>query len=71
MNTFLIIAGLLVWFTIGYQSFKFWWSHDFDFKTSDRPTACMAACMGPFAFLMGAVVHSRPKGDRIITPRRY
>ena len=70
MNIILIIISGIIWWTIGYNSFKFWWRHDFDFTASDRSMAIAAPIMGPLTFIVGYIVHSVIScKDTVIAPK--
>ena len=71
----LTILGLISWYIIGICSFILWWTRRFDFKTDDVFVCCLVGFQGPFAFLIGFLIHfmSRPleiKMNKILIKRR-
>ena len=65
MNTSTALILIAIWWAIGYQSFKYWWTKDFDFKSSDRSTALLIGVLGPLCFLLGGMIHGRDTAKTI------
>ena len=70
MNIVLITVCVIVWWYIGYRSFIFWWTHDFDYKQSEVPIAYGMGVFGPIAFLIGYLVHGVAGGKKILKAKR-
>jgi hypothetical protein len=69
-TTLIILSALIVWWVIGYQGFKFWWTHTRDFTTDDLGLAAMAGLLGPIAWLVGWWIHGEPGKTRVIAKQR-
>ena len=66
-----ITLAIFTWYTIGYQSFVYWWTKDFDFTKTELPLAIYTGFLGPIAFFMGWCLHGEPKSKgRVIKPKR-
>lgn len=69
MNILIPLLGFAVWWIIGYQGFKFWWTSENDFTTDERPVAWGVGLLGPCIWILGAFVHNTAK-PRIIKKKR-
>lgn len=72
MNYLLCFTLGCLWALIGYKSFVFWWTHDYDYTTSDRITAVVGGLLGPISFGIGYLLHHTPKERKeiVLTPKR-
>lgn len=61
MSDTVSLVCIVVWYFVGMCSFVYWWTADNDFKSSDLPLMFFAGILGPFAFLVGAIIHSHGK----------
>lgn len=75
---FLILA---TWVAVGFGSFVYWWTKDFDFTPGDLFAAVLISTGGPFAFLVGWALHggrsralhtsiTANRLSRVLIPRR-
>lgn len=52
-----LIVAFIVWYLIGFCSFVYWWTNDYDFTLVDFFIALLAGTMGVIAFVIGAYIH--------------
>ncbi len=65
----MLILGIISWYLSGICSFIYWWTSDWEYKSSDIPiTLCIGFC-GPIAFLMGWIIHGG-KDARVMIKRK-
>lgn len=66
----IFVVVYLLWAWVGYKSFVYWWTTEFDFTTKDLGMAWGAGViLGPFAWLTGWLIH-RPSNERVILKRK-
>ena len=70
MSIILIMVCVIVWWYIGYRSFIFWWTHDFDYTQAEVLKAYVMGVYGPIAFLMGYFIHGWVGGKKILKAKR-
>lgn len=71
METFIIICAVLAWWISGVAAFIFWWTKDWDLKVSDLVSALLLGLMlGPFAFIVGFLVHGGSDSKTLISKRK-
>lgn len=68
MTSAIILISIILWLVIGYKSFVYWWTEDFDYTYEDIPIAVLASIGGPITFFIGKVIHG--DDSRIIKPKR-
>lgn len=61
MNTLILILIILTWLLSGIISFIYWWTRDYDYKSSEIFTSLFAGLLGPFAFILGYTIHGKEK----------
>ena len=69
MNLPIIILGAALWFIVGILSFTNWWTSEFDLTTNQLFLIFVSGIFGPFAFLIGWMVHGSSK-DIILVKKR-
>jgi len=62
-----ILTLAIVWYGCGTSGFIFWWTKDFDFRTSDLPIAILMGIVGPLVWLIGWFIHGG--NDRVLFQR--
>jgi len=65
----LITLGLILWWIVGFIGFVYWWTSDFDLRTSDLMMGFIVACLGPFTWIMGPSIHD-PDSLKVLIKRR-
>ena len=53
----IIILLVIGWFLIGFCSFIYWWTKDYNFTTNNIRFAFFASFFGPFSFIAGWTIH--------------
>ena len=53
--------GLAVWYVVGFASFVYWWTTEYDFTYSELVTASLVAVLGPITWLCGQHIHGEPR----------
>jgi hypothetical protein len=57
MTSIIILISIILWFVIGYKSFVYWWTKDWDYTSDDVPMAALASVGGPISFFIGKAIH--------------
>ena len=56
-----VIALGVLWWVIGFASFVYWWTKEYDLETQDLfKGALVGIVFGPTAFLVGWFIHGDP-----------
>lgn len=55
------IVLAFAWYFLGILGFIFWWTSEYDFKTTDLILSLIIAFVGPFSFIMGYFIHGTKK----------
>lgn len=63
-----IILIILLWYLIGFFSFVYWWTRDFDFTTKELYQAMVCGFLGIITWFIGMSIHS--KGETILKKRK-
>lgn len=66
MSLFLLALGCTIWLGLGAASFVFWFTGDLKITRQDFFLLAAAACMGPLAFAIGAMVHANWGTRRVL-----
>jgi hypothetical protein len=77
MTITIILISIILWFIIGYKSFVYWWTKDWDYTSNEVSMAVMASIGGPISFFIGKAIHGgitihTDIGDttKVIKPKR-
>lgn len=65
MKVFALCAFL--WWASGVAGFTYWWTNEYDFRSSAAPLAAVVGVIGPFAWVVGAAIHG---GNDVLIPSR-
>lgn len=59
---------LMIWWIVGMASASFWSTVDHDLKVKDLHLVVLIGVLGPFAFIVGAVIYLSDTdcGDRVL-----
>ncbi len=72
MNTLLIIFICITYYITGIGGFVYWWTTEFDLDTRQLLTALGAGFMGPFAWIVGYLIHKQKSSNpTIIIKKQY
>ena len=53
----MIIVWFIIWLLVGAASFAYWWTKESDLTSEEIPLMLVVSIAGPFAFLIGYLVH--------------
>ena len=66
----IVCLCFLVWWVIGVAGFVFWWTSQFDFTVGETGFAAFVGLSGPFAWIIGYVIHGPDQASSIVVKRR-
>jgi len=64
----MILLGIL-WYVIGSTGFIYWWTNEFDLKSSEIPLLLITGFLGPLSFIIGYLLHGE-KCSKVIMRKR-
>lgn len=65
-----ILLAIIVWALVGASSFVFWWTTQYDLRTSEIPLVFLASILGPISWFIGRSIHDKTKETEVIVKRR-
>ena len=61
----------IAWLFIGFFSFVYWWTKEYDFTVDELPAALVTSLLGPISFVFGWSIHGKSIfSNKIIVKKR-
>ena len=68
----ILAAFALAWWCVGFGSFVYWWTKDYDLNTKELVVGVFLGVVGPINFLIGYMIHGyTPKPQKTWIKRRW
>jgi hypothetical protein len=64
------VVLVVLWLASGAGSFIYWWTRQYDLTMNDVPLLVINALNGPFAFLVGWILHPSDKPPTVLIRKR-